>query len=285
MSDTFDPGAPESAPAEPVVDTAPVDETAPPVQAEDPGPSEQDDPGEGEAPAEKPRGGFQKRIAELTAEKHQARREAEHWREMAMRGQQPPQQTQAPLAEQPLPPDLAQAVGPAPNPADFAAGEYDPAFIRAAARYDMRVDQARMVVQQRHAQARHAQAQIGQRVAQAMEKAMTADPSIAETLQDPSFPVPAHVVQALAEAEMPDAVLAHLARNREEAARIARLSPLAVAREFGRIEARLMSAPAPAAPSAAPVPPRPVRGAAAAVPRDPSQARSMEEYARLRGAE
>ena len=229
--------------------------------------------------------GVQKRIDELTANGRNAERRVDELARMLQgslgQGQQPsaqPPQT----ADAPLPPDIAQWVGPAPDPAKFAAGEFDPEFIRAAAKHDIRVDQAQMAAQQRAAQAHAAQVQFGQRVASIMEQAVTAHPTIAATLNDPSFPMPQHVVQALAEVDAPADVLAHLARNREEAGRIAKLPPRAALKELVKIEARMSAtASAPSAPTAAPPPPRPVRGAGAPPP-DPTKM-SYAEYKAHRG--
>lgn len=279
MSETSEPGA-DGAPDVPVDPTATA---APPDNAAPPGSAEHDDHADdagADEPGRKARG-VQKRIDELTANWRAEQRRAEELmrtvQTLSERMGTPQQPDQKPGAEPPLPPDLAQHVGPAPDPAKFAAGEYDPEYIRAAARHDMRVDQARQIAAQRNVQAQQAQAQFGQKVASIMDKAVAADPGLAATLQDPSFPIPPHVVRVLAETDMPDAVLAHLAKNREEAARIAKLSPVAVAREFGKIEARLSLAPAaPPAPTAAPPPPRPVRANAGNRP-DPDRM-SYAEY-------
>lgn len=266
-------------------DTAP-DTAAPPDNPSTTGIEEHDDADDAGADDQPKRArGVQKRIDELTANWRNAERRVDELARMLQgtlgQGQQPsaqPPQT----AEAPLPPDIAQWVGPPPDPAKFAAGEFDPEFIRAAAKHDIRVDQAQMAAQQRYVQAQQAQAQFGQRVASIMEQAVTANPQIADTLHDPSFPMPQHVVRALTEADAPADVLAHLARNREEAARIAKLSPTAAIKEIGKIEARMSAAAsAPSEPTAAPPPPRPVRGAGAP-PRDPTRM-SYAEYKAYRG--
>src|SRR4051812_42094579 len=109
MSETTETGgsaAPESAVDHPTGEgntPAPAETTADAATADD---DDAEDAG-AETPKAKPGGGFQKRIAELTAEKHQERREAQYWREMAMRNtpQQPTQQATTPAA---LPQDIAQ---------------------------------------------------------------------------------------------------------------------------------------------------------------------------------
>ena len=278
-------GSPEPALENPA--TAP-DTAAPPDNASNPGiednEDDADDPGADGQP--KRARGVQKRIDELTANWRNAERRVDELSRMLQgtlgQGQQPSAQPPQQPAVAPLPPDIAQWVGPAPDPAKFAAGEFDPEFIRAAAKHDIRLDQAHMAAQQRAAQAQNAQVQFGQRVASIMEQAVTAHPAIAATLNDPSFPMAQHVVRALTEADSPAEVLAHLARNREEAARISKLSPPAALKELLKIEARMSaSASVPSAPTAAPPPPRPVRGAGAPPP-DVSKM-SYAEYKAHRG--
>jgi len=281
MSDTNEPAVPMDEPANDVPGAEPpaqADHEAPPASAE-PAPDAGGEADEGE----RPKGGFQRRIAELTAHRREAERDRDYWREVAMRGQQPQQQPQQ-QGKQPepqLPPDLAQAVGPAPNPKDFAAGEFDPEYIRAAARHDIRVDQARMVLRQRQMQQQQAQAQFAQRINGIIEEGSKEYPDFADVALRPDVPLPPHVLREAADCDKPAAVIYWLAKNPKEAVRIASLrSPAAVARELTRVESKL--AAAPPAPSNAPPPPKPLRGTAAAMPRDPAQARSMEEYVKLR---
>ncbi|MBU6188403.1 MAG: hypothetical protein KGR68_03720 [Betaproteobacteria bacterium] len=279
MSETAQPGASDGAPEIDVDTTA---SAAPPDNASPAGSEETDAEDAGADTPPKRSGGVQKRIDELTELRRQAERDRDHWRQLAMQQAQPraPEPGAAP-ADAPLPPDLAQAVGPAPDPSKFAAGEYDPEYIRAAARYDVRVDQARMVAHQRQAQAQHAQAQFGAKVRTIMQDAVAADPAVEAIILAPDFPMAAHVVHALTDAENPGALLAHLAKNAGEVTRISKLSPLAAARELGKIEARLSAAPvAPARPSAAPPPPRPVRGSGVAPP--DMSAMTYEQYRALR---
>jgi hypothetical protein len=294
-----------AAPAAPAYDVYPPDEAPAPAPSapaepapeaatgETPENDPADDAGaEGETQGEKPRGGFQKRISDLVQKQRAAEREAQYWREQATRGQQPAQQPQqqpagTPPAAPQLPPDLAQYVGAEPKASDFPAGEFDPAFIRAATKYDMKLDQAQQALSQRQQQAQRAGVQFGQKVASIMEATVTAAPDVAEVLSDPSFPMPQHVVREVVECESPEKVLAHLAKNPTEAARIAALrTPQAVARELGKLEAKLATPAAPPTPSNAPPPPRPVRGAGSAAPRsvyDLGDDVSPAEYRRLRG--
>ena len=278
MSDTFEAPAPE-----PEVTATPADQGAPADTPADTAAAETDTDAKdaGAEQPEKPRGGFQKRISELTEARRRAERDADHWREMATRAAQQPQAPQdaAPAAAQ-LPPDIAQWLGAEPKPGDFPAGEFDPNFTRAAARYDARVEQAKQELQRRQVTAQRQQAEFTTRVSSVVEEATKADPSLAEVLTDQSFPMPPRVVKELMDCEAPAAVLAFLGKNPAEAARIAALpSPSAVARALDRIETRL-SAPPPVRTTNAPPPPPVLRGRASA-PADLSKM-SMEQYAATR---
>src|SRR5690242_13436482 len=74
------PAAPPSAPPE-----KPASGSGEPPESADPA----EDTGAEKPDAEKHRGGFQKRISDLTAARREAEREAAYWREQAQRGQQP----------------------------------------------------------------------------------------------------------------------------------------------------------------------------------------------------
>lgn len=64
-----------------------------------------------------------------------------------------------------------------------------------------------------------------------------------EVVTAPDVPITPEMVKALAETDDPAALAYYLGKNKEEAARIAGLKPLAIAREFGLIEAKLAKQP------------------------------------------
>jgi hypothetical protein len=84
------------------------------------------------------------------------------------------------------------------------------------------------------------------------------------------------MAEAIIESEKGAEVLYHLGSHPDEAKRIAMLSPLAAARELGRIEARL-SMPAPRTTTKAPPPVKPVGASDAGVRKDPATM-SQAEY-------
>lgn len=284
MSETTDPGSQAAAPAE-AVSSTPSGEGRSPEQAVDAAgtalaPAAEDtgdEPDGDKTPAWAKKALFEQREARRRAE-----RDAEHWRELAMRQapQAPPpaQQANQPTA---LPPDLAQYVGAEPKPADFAAGEWDPEYNRAIARHEVKAAQATAELQRRQHTHQQQQQEFQRRAHSMMDEAIAMDPRVADVMADKHFPMPQHVVVALMEGDKPAAVLAHLTAHPEEAARIAGLRPLSAARALERIEAKLTAAPPPPPVSAAPPPPRTLRGGSASNAPDLSRM-SMDEYARWR---
>lgn len=280
MSDAMEPAA---LPSEPAIEhsSTPSSEGQSPAQVAPEAPptsATAENPGAEQAEDDTP-AWAKKRFGELTAKLRAAERRAE-MAELAAVANRPPQQpTQQaqPAAPAQLPPDLAQFVGPEPKAADFAAGEYDPEYGRAIARYESKAAQASMELHRRGATQQQHQAEFSRRVSSVVDEARAAGEDVAAALSDPHFPMPQHVVAAVMEGEKPAAVLAHLAMHPEEAARIAGLRPLSAARALERIEARLSAAPPPPV-TAAPPPPRTLRGASSNSSPDPSSM-TMEQYA------
>lgn len=64
-----------------------------------------------------------------------------------------------------------------------------------------------------------------------------------EVVTSPDVAITPDMVKALAETDDPAALAYYLGKNKDEATRIAGLKPLAIAREFGRIETKLASEP------------------------------------------
>jgi hypothetical protein len=199
-----------------------------------------------------------------------AEREAEYWRSVAMRQQQPPPDTNGarpPPASEDRPPRVEDFQTPE---------EFEEARIQHA---------ARRVVAQEMERTRRANAEAGRR-----ERARDVFRQGAEKYGE-EFDA---VNDANITAPMADAILVqdnahdiamHLGRNPAIAAKLARLHPIAAAVEIGRISAQL-SAPTPAprqsaAPSSAPPPPRVLKGGSATPSVDPN-AMSPEDYRKWR---
>ena len=105
---------------------------------------------------------------------------------------------------------------------------------------------------------------------------------------DPSVPITSAMAEAIAESDVGPQVAYYLGKNRDEAARIAGLSPLAAAREIGRIEARLAAKPVAPPVTKAPPPPPKIEASDATVtvrPDDPDSDRAMSDAEWLRKRE
>ena len=86
-----------------------------------------------------------------------------------------------------------------------------------------------------------------------------------EVAYDPTVPISATMAECIAESDMGPQVAYYLAKNKDEAARIAGLSERAAAREIGRIEARISAKPISPPVSKAPPPPPKIEAADATV--------------------
>jgi hypothetical protein len=289
MSDTFDAAAhvaaaeTAAAPAPEETRVAQAEVTAPSDQtAEAPDTSEEPTPADPTDAPETPSRG-DKRVQQLLAERHALREQVAYLQGAAQRGQQPgappsPQQAGPP----PLAGDLAQWVGEEPKPDAFPAGEFDPQYLRAIARFEARSEQAGMIQMQRVQAQRQTEAARAQAFIEQAAKAEKDRPDFREVAGRLGSSLPNWAANLIAEAGTE--VVYAVGKDAEAEARIrAARSPLAVAREIGRIEARLERAKEtpPPQPTSAPDPaPRAVRGgnAGARAPAD----MPMAEYASWR---
>lgn len=229
--------------------TAPVEETA------EEQPSEA--PGEETPQPKKPGGGFQKRISELTREKHEAKREAEQLRELlskALNGQ--PQQP-APAAEQ----------SDEPRSEQFAKYE-DFVAARAEWKAEQRVKAVLGTIQTQASAADQEKARIEaartfEREAKAQGKGIEGFEEALETVRSEDFPMTPALADYLLNADHKAALVKYLADNEDEAYRLSRLGAVAVGRELAKVEMRFASKPKPKT-SSAPPPPATVSGGAAA---------------------
>lgn len=118
---------------------------------------------------------------------------------------------------------------------------------------------------------------------QRLEKFRDATPDFEEVVEGAEVVIPSVVGAAIMESDIGPSIAYYLAKNQDEAERIARLSPTAAIRAIGRIEAKLESAaPKPAA-SSAPKPVDPVSGKGRAS-QDPDKM-SPDEWLEWRSAQ
>jgi hypothetical protein len=165
----------------------------------------------------------QKRIDELTWKSHEAERQAEHWRQMAMAQQQPP-----PKAEEVKLPTL-ESVG-------YDESKYQAALIEYATK------QAEQVVERRLTEAeqkRAEQARMESFATRQREFAKATPDFEDRVLRDPTLPITAAMRDVILDSPAGPELAYHLATNREQADAISRLPAHLAALEMGRIEGRL----------------------------------------------
>lgn len=123
-------------------------------------------------------------------------------------------------------------------------------------------------------------------IAEASEKLRTQVKDYDETVQSLDFVAPPAMERAIADSENPAAILYALGKQPEVARQIARLDPVRQAKAIGAIEAFIRTQQSSPKVSKAPPPGTPVGGKPnAPTARDPMQARSVEEFMKLREAQ
>lgn len=201
-------------------------------------PDEAEEPEKAEEDEDKPEGKRRskpasERIAEITRDKHEALRRAEAAEER-LRALESGQ-------EAPKPTELTE-----PNPDDFEFGEADSQYLRALAKYEVKVELAA----EREEQARVAQQEASRAQAATLdtswaeqaEKAVERYPDFADKVAEyKNEPCPLIMAAAIQSSEFGADVVYHLANNpkeNRELAHLAETDPLEAARRFGRLEAR-----------------------------------------------
>jgi hypothetical protein len=220
----------------------------------------------------------EKRIQQLVARQREAERreaarseEAAYWRGIAEGRIKPP------AAVQPHSPADAPEF---PVLADFERAEdYEEArtrYVVEKAKWDLKQElEAHRV--------RETQGEIERRYRARMAAAAGSDPELLEIENDTTLPVSLPMALAIKESEAAPQILRYLSAHRDEAARIARLSPIAAAREIGRIEAGASNAPPQQlrTVSQAPEPVRPVGGTKGSIETDDERV-PIDEFVRRR---
>jgi len=205
--------------------------------------------------------GVQKRIDRLTRERYRLQGELD-----AVRRQNPQPAAQAH-------PERSQ--DDTPKPEQFASYE---AFLEAKAEWKAEQKVTEVLQRQqestRQQTARQRQAEMQQSWDRQIDAAADIYDDFEEVALSPDVPVSGAMAEAIQLAEKGADVLYYLGKNREEAAKIARMDPLRAAVAIGRIEATL-ARPAPKKTTNAPPPINPV-GARAAVSKDPDKMSSAE---------
>ncbi len=259
--------------SEPTGDASPEQAEVQPDEAA----TSEDQQATGESPAAEPKkDGIQKRIDEITRARREAEREAEYWRMRA-------QQIGAP---QPPPPQQAAAAEQPPTPQQFQT--YDD-YVTARAQYEGR--QAAMALYTQAEQQRafqSAQQAAAQRMQSLNEKLITDGakyPDFDEVVRSESVRITTVMADAMSYTSNAADVAYHLGKNRQEAARIAQLSPVQQAIEIARIGATLAAKPAQKTMTTAPEPPPTIGTRRAAHPPRSIDEMTPQEVAKLSMAE
>lgn len=197
----------------------------------------------------KQRKSAQDRIGELTKRMREAERRAEEAERRAQAAPPPPQ---------PQPSKM-------PNPADYADGQFDPQYVQDLATHIADETVGRRLAAEHERQQQDA---VSRQMADRQRtwedrkaKAMLEMPDFAEVVDASvaahEWPCPPAMAQAIETSEMGPKVAYHLAKNPDEARRIAALDQFSQVREIGRLEAKLELAPKtqPKTVSGAPAPP------------------------------
>jgi hypothetical protein len=244
MSEAHD-GAPEGVTEDTAAADQVADQTDAQVQEGDTGDDAAAAETEGAGEQPKPRKSAQERIAELTAARREAEREAEFWRSKATQAPQPAQQLKAEDDE--------------PDPSAYEHGELDARYIRDHATYHATKTFAR---QQAELEARQrTQAAVQTFEQRLVEQFPDGEPEGLARLR--AMPELSAVVQeTILDSDIGPQLADHLGQNLRDLARISALPPIKQARELAKLELKLATPPAPSPKTAtdAPAPTPQVRG-------------------------
>lgn len=172
----------------------------------------------------------QERIDELTSYGRSKEREAQLLREEVVRlGGNPDA-----VGEEAAPEE--------PDPSKYEYGEHDVDYIRERAKYDAKME----MLEERakatfKAQAAELDAKWTKNQVEAHKKYPDFDEVVVKGAQENKWPCPPVVAVSIKDSDVGPDVAYHLASNPQEAERIAKLTPLEQAREFGNLEERLRS--------------------------------------------
>lgn len=200
----------------------------------------------------------QRRIDELTRQKHDALREAEYWRSKA--GQAPSVESKPSMTRE-------------PQPDDYDTQED---YIRAAARWEAYQVHREAVEHNRAQQAEVERGEVLNKFERQLVKARQTHEDFDDVIAQPVF-TPA-MQQAIFESEVGAEVAYYLGTHEEEALRIAQLSPLRAIKEIAKLEVRLTpGTPQPRRVSTAPLPITPLKGGAPVLA-DPTKMTAQEYW-------
>lgn len=222
--------------------------------------------------------GVQKRIDELTKQKHEATRreqekekEVEYWKAQALKGQQPPE---------PQPEVIPQGFPAKPTVEQFESYEE---FVEALTDWKVELKDVRKTVEAERKNIAEKQQTIAEqhstRVQTAKAKYEDFD-DVTSSLD--GIMVPMVTIEVIQESEVSADLFYYLGQHPDEAKKLQTLSVPAQLREIGKLEARLEKKPEPEIPAKrvtqAPEPIKPVGNKEKAVAADPDNMSDEEWY-------
>lgn len=251
------------------------------------------------APDGKPKApsGVQKRIDELTRQREDERRarlateerleKAMSLLERAMTGKAVPEQSTGTEDDpEPAEPDVAKYTDQEKYNSDYRT------YLRTLSRWEGRQEVKRFQSRQSEESQKRQQEERQRTVLETyhanVKKAREKYPDYDTIANDPTLPITREMSNAIIQTEHGPEIVIHLANNREEAARISKLSPEGQIMELGYLTAQFRQAAketAPTRPSAAPKPITPIRSGASAAAVISAQEEDMNAYAARRQKE
>lgn len=214
----------------------------------------------------------QQRINEITKAKYDAEREAAYWRGIAEGSRPQTQQVPEPAAREPA---------AKPNLADFT--DYE-TYIEALTDWKTTQKVTEVVHNQREATVQERQRaealEVAKGWASKQEDARKSIPDYDEVLGGAETVVAPYVTDAILTSDRGPEVAYHLAKNPALAEKLNKLSPIAAAREIGRIEAALEKS-SPGTSRSAPPPPARTTRSSATISGDPAKM-DHEQYRAMR---
>jgi hypothetical protein len=239
---------------------------------------------EEDASSEKVSRGVQRRIDELTREKYEHARRADKLQSLL----------EEQLTNSRTPQSHETNVESEPNPKDFPGGRYDPDYQDAIANFRIKKELAKTIDLMNESIEQREQKKVFEQRRMELAKAEK-DFSIAHAdyvnaketlLSDPLIANHTGIGEAIVSSDKPVDLIYYLGKHPDEAYAIAQMTPFAAARRLGVLEATILQNTVVQKPaSSAPDPINPVSGRGNAGNTDPSKARTMEEYVKLRRAQ
>jgi hypothetical protein len=183
---------------------------------------------QGGKPAKK-KGGFQRRIDKLNSQKSEAQREAEYWKAKALEKAPADQKSES----------VETKADGRPNSDDF---ETHAEYIEALTDWKLDQREKKSKEQDNRSKVEQKQAELRKSSQERMQAFAEKKPDFYESLVNlDHVTVTPSIEQLVIQSELGPEILYALAKDPKEAERICALEPIAAAREFGKLEAKISS--------------------------------------------